>query len=121
MFSTLETIAIIGIIIVQLIIAVHAYRQIAQMKSFLPEGRKSLVLKEYVLPTDRILELDPSQVVDKNTYDPSKVEESDSVKEEHPASVQPRDEKGRFTSKRTDYSPIPGEVDEDNDDDYLPF
>lgn len=121
MFSTLETIAIIGIIIVQLIIAVHAYRQIDQMKSFLPEGRKSLVLKEYALPADKILELEPSQVVDKSTYDSSKVEETDSVKEEQSASIQPRDEKGRFTSKRTVYPPIHGEIEEDDDDFPLPF
>ena len=75
MFSTLDTIAIIGIIIVQLIIAVHAYWQIGQMKSFLPKGRTSLLLKEYEIPASKILELNPSDVVDKITYTPSKVEE----------------------------------------------
>lgn len=114
MFSTLETIAIIGIIIVQIIIAVHAYRQIDQMKSFLPEGRTSLALKEYAIPADKILELEPSQVVDKITYTPSKVEEVEITKKTL-EDVQPRDEKGRFTTKRTGYSPVIGDVDLDDE------
>ena len=119
MFSTLETIAIIVIIIVQLIIAAHAYRQIYQMKSFLPEGRTSLALKEYDIPADKILELEPSQVVDKITYTPSKVKEEEITKE-IPEDEQPRDEKGRFTKKRTDFSPIIGAVDLD-DKGLLPY
>lgn len=107
MFSTLEIIAIIGIIIVQLIIAVHAYRQIDQMKSFLPGGRTSLDLKEYEIPADKILELEPYQVVDKITYTPSKVEEEETTKKT-PEDEQPRDEKGRFTKKRTGNSPVMG-------------
>ena len=119
MFSTLETIAIIVIIIVQLIIAAHAYRQIYQMKSFLPEGRNSLTLKEYDIPADKILKLEPSQVVDKNTYTPCKVKVEE-ITEEIPEDEQPRDEKGRFTKKRTGYSPIIGDVDLD-DEGLLPY
>lgn len=121
MFSTLETVAIIGIIIVQLIIAVRAYRQIDQMKSFLPSGRTSLALKEYEIPADKILELEPSQVVDQITYTPLKVEEVETTKEELLADAQPRDEKGRFTSKRTVYSPIYGDVEVDEDEGLLPY
>ena len=91
MFSTLETIAIIGIIIVQLIIAVHAYWQIGQMKSFLPKGRTSLLLKEYEIPASKILELNPSDVVDKITYTPSKVEE-EVIDSDPLQDTQPRDE-----------------------------
>ena len=80
------------------------------MKSFLPEGRTSLALKEYDIPADKILKLEPSQVVDKITYTPSKVKE-----EEIPEYEQPRDEKGRFTKKRTGYSPIIGDVDLDDE------
>lgn len=119
MFSTLETIAIIGIIIVQLIIAVHAYWQIGQMKSFLPKGRTSLLLKEYEIPTSKILELNPSDVVDKITYTPSKVEE-EVIDSDPLQDTQPRDEKGRFTSKRTGYSPIHGDVNLD-DEGLLPY
>ncbi len=103
MFSSLETIAIIAIIITQWVIAYHAFRQIMQTKSFLPEGKSSLTLKEYEIPSDKILELEPSQVVDKITY---------LVREEsqHENSVeQPRDEKGSFTS-RTVYSPLYGDI-----------
>lgn len=114
MFSTLEIIAIIGIIIVQLIIAVHAYRQIDQMKSFLPEGRTSLTLKKYEIPADKILELEPYQVVDKITYTSSKVEEEETTKKT-PEDKQPRDEKGQFTKKRTSYSPVIGDVDLDDE------
>lgn len=119
MFSTLETIAIIGIIIVQLIIAVHAYWQIDQMKSFLPKERTSLLLKEYEIPASKILELNPSDIVDKITYTPSKVEE-EVIDSEPLQDIQPRDEKGRFTSKRTGYSPILGDVNLD-DEGLLPY
>ena len=89
------------------------------MKSFLPEGRNSLTLKEYDIPADKILKLEPSQVVDKNTYTPSKVKEEEITKE-RPEDEQPRDEKGRFTKKRTGYSPIIGDVDLD-DEGLLPY
>ena len=110
MFSILETIAIIGIIIVQMIIAVHTYKKIVQMKSFLPKGRISLALKEYALPADKILELQPSQVVDKITYTPSRVEEVETVKEKSTVRAQPRDEKGRFTSIHTVNPFLDGDV-----------
>ncbi len=103
MFSSLETIAIIAIIITQLVIAYHAFKQIMQTNTFLPEGRDSLTLKEYEIPSDEILELEPSQIVDKITY---------LVKEESQnenSAEQPRDEKGRFTS-RTVYSPLYGDI-----------
>lgn len=101
MFSSLETIAIIVIIIGQLIIAVHAYRQIDQIKSFLPNGRASLSVREYEIPADQILELELSQVVGHTTYAPSQVEEVETVKEMPSSVAQLRDEKGRFISKRS--------------------
>ncbi len=105
MFSSLETIAIIAIIVTQLVIAYHAYRQIQQMNSFLPEGKDSLALKEYGIPADKILELEPSQVVDKRAY---LVREDDDVNIERP-----RDERGRFVQKNAPY-PFSGytEIDE---------
>ena len=112
MFSILEAIAIIGIIVVQLVIAVRAYKQIEQMKSFLPDGRSSLALKEYEIPADKILELKPSQVVNRITYTPSNVKIV-SVTVEQSSGVQIRDEKGRFTSKRVVYSPVHGDVEVD--------
>ncbi len=111
MFSTLETIAIIGIIVVQLIIAIHTYRKIDQMKSFLPEGRQSLMLKEYEIPAGKNLKLEPSQVVDKITYVSSKTDEEEAAKGEE--DTQPHDERGRFASKRTSYSPIHDGIDLD--------
>lgn len=89
------------------------------MKSFLPEGRNSLALKEYDIPADKILELEPSQVVDKITYTHSKIREEEITKE-IPEDEQPRDEKGRFTKKRMGYSPIIRDVDLD-DEDLLPY
>lgn len=103
MFSSLETIAIIAIIITQLVIAYHAFKQIMQTKSFLPGGRDSLTLKEYEIPSDKILELEPSQVVDKITY----LVKKDSQKED--SVEQPRDDKGGSAS-RTVYSPLYGDI-----------
>lgn len=115
MFSTIETVVIIGIVIIQLVIAVHAYRQIGQMKSFLPEGRSSLALKEYEIPADKIIHLEPSQVVDKITYIPSKAEE-ESAEEIPFVYTQPRDEKGRFISKRAVYTSIPDDIEFDDEE-----
>ena len=93
MFSTLEPLAIIAIIVIQLIISVNVYKQILSIKSFLPNGRNSLSLKEYEIPADKILELEPSQVVDKRKYlvTSKKVIES--------PDVQPRKEKGNFSEE----------------------
>lgn len=96
MFSSLETIAIIAIIIAQFVLAYHAFKQIRQTKSFLPGGRASLTLKEYEIPSDIILELEPSDVIGKIKYRTNiDFQEDGSVK-------QPRDEYGRFTSKDID-------------------
>ncbi len=105
MFSTIETIAIITIIIVQIIIAIRAYRKILQMKSFLTKGRDSLKLREYEVPSDKILELEPSQVVDKIIY---LVQER--TQEGNPTKRY-RDEKGSFSSKPMTYSPISENLD----------
>lgn len=105
MFSTIETIAIITIIIAQIIIAVRAYRKILQMKSFLSKGKDSLKLREYEVPSDKILELEPSQVVDKIIYlVKERPQEGDSPKLY-------RDEKGRFISKSMVNSPISENLD----------
>lgn len=103
MYSSFEVFAIITIIIVQIMIARHAYRQIMQTKSFLPNGRASLELKEYEIPSDKILELEPSDVVDKIAF----LVRDDVI-------IAPRDERGRFTSKQvSDVS-----VDEEDYEDY---
>lgn len=68
MYNSLEIFAIILIIIIQAIIAYRAYNQINQLNSFLPEGRSSLTLKEYEIPSEEILELEPSQVIDRIAY-----------------------------------------------------
>lgn len=105
MFSIIETIAIITIIIAQIIIAVRAYRKILQMKSFLPDGKDSLKLREYEVPSDKILELEPSQVVDKILYlVKERTQEGDSPKLY-------REEKGRFVSKPMAYSPMSENLD----------
>lgn len=68
MYNSLEIFAIILIIVIQVIIAYRAYNQINQLNSFLPEGRSSLTLKEYEIPSEEILELEPSQVIDRIAY-----------------------------------------------------
>ncbi|MBR6715098.1 MAG: hypothetical protein IKI83_01440 [Prevotella sp.] len=118
MFSTLETIAIIAIIIVQLVITNHAYRQIKQMRSFLPDGKSSLTLKEYEIPVDKILQLEPSQVVDKITFQSANIQDAENYSVND---AKPRDEKGRFVSKRTVYSPIHGDIGEEENDELKSF
>lgn len=68
MYNSLEIFAIIFIIVIQVIIAFRAYKQINQLNSFLPDGRSSLTLKEYEIPSEEILELEPSQVIDRIAY-----------------------------------------------------
>lgn len=68
MYNSVEIFAIILIVIVQCVIAFRAYNQINQLNSFLPEGRNSLTLKEYEIPSEEILDLDPSQVIDRIAY-----------------------------------------------------
>lgn len=110
MYSSFEVFAIITIIIVQIMIARHAYRQIMQTTSFLPNGRASLELKEYEIPSDKILELEPSDVVGKIAY----IVRDDVMVTPVESSEQPRDERGRFTSKQVaDVS-----VDEEDYEDY---
>lgn len=71
MSSVLETVAVILIIIAQLVIAYRVYNQIQKLKTFLPDGKSSLTLEEYEVPVDKILELEPSDIVGKITYRPS--------------------------------------------------
>lgn len=105
MYSIIETIAIIAIIIAQIIISVRAYRKILQLKSFLPKGKDMLKLREYEVPSDQILELEPSQVVDKIIYlVKERTQEGDSPKLY-------REEKERFISKPMSYSPISENLD----------
>ena len=94
MYSSIEVFSIITIIIVQIMIARHAYKQIMQTNSFLPNGRESLELKEYEIPSNKILELEPSDIVDNLTYLVG-YEVSCPIKSEE----QPIDEGGRFNSK----------------------
>ena len=68
MYNSLEIFAIILIILIQAIIAFRAYNQINQLNSFLPDGRSSLTLKEYDIPSEEILELEPSQVIDRIAF-----------------------------------------------------
>lgn len=68
MYNTLEILAVILIIVIQAVIAFRAYNQISQLNSFLPEGRSSLTLKEYEIPSEEILELEPSHVIDRIAY-----------------------------------------------------
>lgn len=68
MYNSIEVFAIIFIIVVQVIITLRAYIQIRQLNSFLPKGRSSLTLKEYEIPSEKILDMDPSQVINKITY-----------------------------------------------------
>ena len=82
MSSVLETIAVVLIIIAQLIIAYRAFNQIKKLKSFLPYGKASLSLKEYEIPSDKILELDPSDIVGKITYRPSSISIDEEEQEE---------------------------------------
>lgn len=68
MSNSIEIFLIIVIIAAQATITWKAWTQIKSMKKFLPGGRASLELKDYEIPVDKILELEPSQVVDKITY-----------------------------------------------------
>ncbi len=68
MYNSIEIFAIILIIVVQCVIAYRTYNQISQLNSFLPEGRNSLTLKEYEIPSEEILDLEPSQVIDRIAY-----------------------------------------------------
>lgn len=75
MFSVLETIAVIAIIIAQLVIAYRTYGQIKKLNSFLPGGKNSLSLQEYKIPSDEILNLEPRDVIGKIKYKPSQDED----------------------------------------------
>lgn len=70
MFSILEALAIIVIIIIQMLVARHAFKQIRQTSSFLPGGRRSLTLKEYEIPAEQIRQLEPSQIIGQEVYFP---------------------------------------------------
>lgn len=80
MNNFLEIAAIILIIVIQIIIALRAYNQITHMKSFLPEGRYSLSLKEYEIPSEKILDLEPRQVINRITYLAKRNEDSSNNK-----------------------------------------
>lgn len=71
MFSSLEIIAIIVIVCVQLVIAFRVYKQISNLNNFLPNGRHSLSLEEYSVPADKITQLEPSDIVGRIIYRPS--------------------------------------------------
>ena len=66
MSSTFEIIAIILIIVAQIIISVRTHKQIVQLNTFLPNGKESLSLEEYEVDKDKILELEPSQIINKS-------------------------------------------------------
>lgn len=68
MSSTFEIIAIILIIVAQIIISVRTHKQIVQLNTFLPNGRESLSLEEYEVDKDRILELEPSQIINESSF-----------------------------------------------------
>ena len=68
MFSSLEIIAIIVIVCVQLVIAFRVYKQISNLNNFLPNGRHSLSLEEYSVPADKITQLEPSDIVGRIIY-----------------------------------------------------
>lgn len=70
MSSGFEIIAVIIIIIAQLVIAYRVYNQIQKMKTFLPNGKTSLALEEYEVPADKILDLEPRDIVGNITYRP---------------------------------------------------
>lgn len=70
MFSFLEALAIIVIIIIQMLVARHAIKQIRQTRRFLPGGRRSLTLKEYEIPAEQIRQLEPSQIIGQEVYLP---------------------------------------------------
>ena len=70
MFSILEALAIIVIIIIQMLVARHAFKQIRQTRRFLPGGRRSLTLKEYEIPAEQIRQLEPSQIIGQEVYFP---------------------------------------------------
>lgn len=68
MFSSLEIIAIIVIVCVQLVIAFRVYKQISNLNNFLPNGKHSLSLEEYSVPADKIKQLEPSDIVGRIIY-----------------------------------------------------
>lgn len=68
MSNSFEIIVIAIIVLAQVLITLRAFRQINIMNSFLPEGRSSLKLEEYEIPSEDILGIDPSDVVGKITY-----------------------------------------------------
>ena len=68
MFSSLEIIAIIVIVCVQLVIAFRVYKQISNLNNFLPNGRHSLSLEEYSIPANKIAQLEPSDIVGRIIY-----------------------------------------------------
>lgn len=70
MFSILEALAIIVIIIIQMLVARHAFKQIRQTRYFLLGGRRSLTLKEYEIPAEQIRQLEPSQIIGQEVYFP---------------------------------------------------
>ena len=103
MSSVLETIAVILIIIAQLIIAYRAFNQIKKLKTFLPYGKASLSLEEYEIPSDKILELNPSDIVGKITYRTSST------------SIDEQDDKEDSKPTRKVYSVIDGDITIDAD------
>ena len=68
MFSSLEIIAIIVIVCVQLVIAFRVYKQISNLNNFLPDGKHSLSLEEYSVSADKIKQLEPSDIVGRIIY-----------------------------------------------------
>lgn len=68
MSNSFEIIVIAVIVAVQLYVAIRTFRQINIMNDFLPEGRSSLKLEEYEIPTEEILGLNPSDVVGRLKY-----------------------------------------------------
>jgi len=95
MFSSLEIIAIIAIVICQFVIAYRAYNQIKKLNTFLPQGRNSLTLGEYEVPADQILNLEPSDVVGKITFRSKTITD---------------DESDETNSSRKVYSVIDGDI-----------
>ena len=100
MYSVFETVAVIIIIIAQLVIAYRVYNQIQKLKTFLPDGKSSLALEEYEVPVDKILELEPSDIVGKITYRPS----SNTIDEEDESNI-----------TRRVYSVVDGDITIDSD------
>ena len=112
MSSQFETIAIIVIIAVQFIIALRVIVKIRQIKTFLPKGRHSLSLKNFSVQEDRIIKIEPTQVIEDESVIVTK-----SINNNGSSEMRPRDERGRFVSKKKVYSPIYGEMEVgDNED-----